>query len=214
MAQPIAHPLAAEVHRALTASTLVETPLPTSSKAISSHAPSSSSEQLSQPLSSPTPASSVVEEKASDTFMADLATISGILASSPLLYSRSSKRSLSDPLTSSSKKKRPCLMITPLDQSPSAVAVPPPFPQPSDVPLDIRVNPNPYGMVVKALPSSSSHSSLPLDDVLLQTLKDNGLECPEASTSSPVQLSFLGHLANIDEAMSAKLCSSFAPAED
>lgn len=61
------------------------------------------------------------------------------------------------------------------------------FPRPSDVPLNIRVNPNPYGKVVKALPSSSSHSSL----------RDNGLECPEARTSATAQFSFPGCLANI-----------------
>lgn len=103
--QDTIHPLASEVDRALIAPTLVKSSLSTSSDVIVPHVPSSSSEPGPLQLPSPIPASNATEEEASDAFMADLAAISGIPASSPLLSSRSPKRSLSRPLISSFEKK-------------------------------------------------------------------------------------------------------------
>lgn len=119
---------------------------------------------------------------------------------------------LSGSLTSFSEKKRP--QITPLDQSSPTATVLPSFPHPTDVPLNFSVNRNPYCSTGMALPSSSSHSSLSFDDVFLQTLRDNGIECPKANSSVAVQVSLPGRLANINGVVSAKILSSLARAED
>lgn len=165
-------------------------------------------------LPTPTPISVISDDdKASDAFKADLAEVSGLPVSS-LFFTRSSKRPSPEPSSSLSKKSRSDLSSTPLTQTSPETALPPPPPPRSNVPLNINLRVNPYHRVSRSLPSSSSSLTDPVNEALLKTLRDSGLECPPASSSSPLQVSFPGRLTTIDGIQSAKLLASIARAED
>lgn len=165
-------------------------------------------------LHTPTPTSDIPKEEVLDAFPADLAEVSSLPVSSLLLVSRSFKRPSIDSSVSPSKIKHSTLSFVPLTQDSLEAAVPPPHHHPNNVPLNVKMNLNPFGRITKSLPSSSSSLSDLVNETFLKTLRDTGLECPICDPSARIHVSFPARLTNIDGVISAKMLTSIVRAED